>query len=266
MGFYVAKILGAFVVPPGLYLTLIAGLLVWIHWTRRRDETDAPPGLAGVAAVLWVLFALVYLTSISPTRRLLAAPLEHAHPPIPAGARPDAIVVLGAGVIPRSPECPAGTSLTQTTLKRLMYARGLSLRLGVPVILSGGDPFDRSDTTEGDAMRSELLGLSVEPTRIVVEGRSANTLQNARFVRDIARARGLARLALVTSALHMPRAVATFRSAGLDVIPAPTDYTSLTSPTTLADFLPAGGNLNLVEVAVREYVGLAYYRLAHRVR
>ena len=62
---------------------------------------------------------------------------------------------------------------------------------------------------------------------------------------------------LVTSALHMPRSVACFRAAGWDVTPYPTNFRIGPDPLSFA--LPQ--NLEGVDLAAHEWVGLLYYRL-----
>jgi uncharacterized SAM-binding protein YcdF (DUF218 family) len=72
---------------------------------------------------------------------------------------------------------------------------------------------------------------------------------------------GLQRVLLVTSALHMPRALATFQSAGIDAVPAATDYTVIYRDwRTVIDFLPDAKALSRTTDAIKEYVGHAYYR------
>ena len=52
--------------------------------------------------------------------------------------------------------------------------------------------------------------------RITAEEQSRNTIENAVFSRLIAQPKPGERWLLVTSAFHMPRAIAAFRAAGFD--------------------------------------------------
>ena len=71
---------------------------------------------------------------------------------------------------------------------------------------------------------------------------------------------GLQRVLLVTSALHMPRALATFKSAGIDAVPATTDFTVTDKDhRTVIDFLHDAEALSRTTAAFKEYVGYAYY-------
>ena len=76
---------------------------------------------------------------------------------------------------------------------------------------------------------------------------------------------------LVTSAIHMPRSVALFKHQGIEVIPAPADYTvtqqgwdnmfSPDLPSLLINLLPNASSLSLTTNALKEYLGLFVYHL-----
>lgn len=273
MGFYVGKVLETVFFPPGIFIVGLAAALVLTRSHGRGAAVDAdPPGDPGTAGapgrlrqLLWALLVLAWLSSIPPTRHLLMRPLETRYPPIQAAARPDVIVVLGGGLISDSPEAAGGASPSQVSTKRVAHAFTLHRRLGVPIIVSGGDPYDESDTTEGALMRDQLIEWGVSPGQVLAETDSANTLGNARRVKELLARGGFTRPALVTSARHMPRSVAVFRSVDVEVIPAPTDYTSLGHRWNLWDLLPSAGSLNVVGIALHEHLGILYYKMAYGV-
>ena len=60
--------------------------------------------------------------------------------------------------------------------------------------------------------------------RILVEGESQNTVQNAAYTARILKEHGLERPILVTSAFHMKRSVLNYEKLGIEVVPYPTDY------------------------------------------
>jgi uncharacterized SAM-binding protein YcdF (DUF218 family) len=267
MGFYMGKVLEAVFFPPGIFIVGLAAALVLTRSRGRGAGADADPPTSHrwLRLLLWALLVLVWVSSIAPTRYVLMRPLETRYPPIPATARPDVIVVLGGGMISASPEAGAGASPSQVSTKRAAYAFTLHRRMGIPMIVSGGDPYGESDATEGALMRSQLIEWGVPPWRVLDETRSANTLGSARFVKALLARGGFTRPALVTSARHMPRSVAVFRSMGVSVIPAPTDYTSLDHRFSLWDVLPSAGSLDVVGIALHEYMGMLYYKVAYGV-
>jgi uncharacterized SAM-binding protein YcdF (DUF218 family) len=97
-------------------------------------------------------------------------------------------------------------------------------------------------------MRALAERLGVPAANITVEDRSSRTLENAREVARILRARGASSVLLVTSPLHMRRAKLCFEKQGVEVSCAP---------------VPDIAEALLVKELVYEYVGLAYYR-THR--
>jgi uncharacterized SAM-binding protein YcdF (DUF218 family) len=81
------------------------------------------------------------------------------------------------------------------------------------------------------------------------------------FSRLIANPQPGERWLLLTSAFHMPRAVAVFRAVGFPVEPYPVDWRT-TGPADLFRPYPSvSEGLRRTDVAVREWVGLLLYRL-----
>ena len=108
-------------------------------------------------------------------------------------------------------------------------------------------------------MAAFLIELGVARERILIEDASRSTAENAEQAQAAAGAGG--KWLLVTSAFHMPRAVGAFRAAGLDVIPAPTDWRHDVSPGRP---LRAAERLEIVDIAAKEWIGLLAYRVAGR--
>jgi len=93
-----------------------------------------------------------------------------------------------------------------------------------------------------------------------MENQSTTTAENAARSYAILHPLGHNRIALVTSAWHMPRAERTFRKAGFDVIPAPTAYTSRRE-SKFTDWLPSAEGLYATHVALWELLGVVWYKL-----
>ena len=107
-----------------------------------------------------------------------------------------------------------------------------------------------------------LAALGVPHSAILLEGNSRDTNGNARYVaRWAATLPERPRILLVTSALHMPRALLEFKAAGLDVVPAPTDYEARTLPPGILRFLPDADMLSASSRAFTEVVGWVGVRL-----
>jgi uncharacterized SAM-binding protein YcdF (DUF218 family) len=103
----------------------------------------------------------------------------------------------------------------------------------------------------------------LEPPRLVFETRARDTCENARLTRELVRPRPAENWLLVTTAMHLPRAMACFRAAGWEVIPYAADRRGSVGPFEPASFR-IGDNLALADDALHEWLGLAYYRLSGR--
>jgi len=102
----------------------------------------------------------------------------------------------------------------------------------------------------------------IPSTAIQVEGVSINTHENAIRSYQALAPRGIRRILLVTSSLHMPRAAGAFRKAGFEVIAAPADFRGgWSEPNVLARWLPSAKNLVDSDMALYEWLGIAIYRL-----
>src|SRR5664279_2659756 len=120
-------------------------------------------------------------------------------------------------------------------------------------------------------MQSLLEFMGVPAQAIWQEDQSQNTYENALYCARILKTKGITRVILVTSAMHMPRSVALFKKQGIDVIPAPTDYTVTQSTLDglnhepflawVVDVLPNASSLSLTANVLKEYFGIFAYRL-----
>jgi len=219
-------------------LILIVAVLAAVCWRRPIGRK-----LAGAAVALVLAFGLL------PVGRLLIAPLENRFE-IPSGAaRVDGIIVLSGS--------------EQVELSRFRSQPQISDagdRLTTFLVLANAYPQARlvhSGAFESQIARTLLLGAGIPPSRIVFEDRARNTCESAPATRELVAPTSTERWLLVTSAAHLPRAVACFRAADWDVIPYPTDFRS--GPVIFS--LDVVRNLEMLDVAAHEWLGLAYYRL-----
>ncbi|SCX77304.1 YdcF family protein [Thiohalorhabdus denitrificans] len=249
MQLQIAKAAGYLAMPPGL---LILGGIAALLLARRAPRLGGWLG----AAVL----ALAYFLSIRPGAELLLTPLEtryEALERIPPTA--EAIVVLGGGQIPDSPEY-GGAVAGDATLQRTRYAAQLARGNGLPVFTTGGLPLGRGAPT-GRLMADILVhDYGFPPGRIQAETGSRNTREHVTNLKALLD--GRERVVLVTTAWHMPRSMATFAAGDLDPVAAPTDFhEGFGEPYHWLDFLPTAGFLEMSGNAAHEYLGLLYYRV-----
>lgn len=203
----------------------------------------------------WVIgLALLVLSALSwpPVADALVGSLER-HPPLSAQAlkQAQAIVVLGGGIYPHAPEYGGEDNVARPTLQRLQYAAGLQRRSQLPVLVTGGSP--EGGRPEGEVMQQVLEQQFGVPVRWV-ESASLDTAGNAALSAPLLRAAGVQRVALVSQAWHLPRAVALFEAQGFTVLPAPTGFRTR-PPQALTAYLPSAEALLASQTALREWLG-----------
>ncbi|MEW6298215.1 MAG: YdcF family protein [Thermodesulfobacteriota bacterium] len=206
---------------------------------------------------------LLYLLSTPLIGGALLRSLEDTPPLPPDASLPagDAIVVLGGAIYHDAPEY-GGDTVSGELLERLQYAARLYRLTGKPILVTGGNPGEAS-IAEAVAMRETLVQDFQVPVRWV-EDQSRTTLENARLSAPLLQRQGVQRVYLVTHAAHMPRARAAFEHAGLQVIPAPTRFTTTRDRWSVFTFLPNPFTLAMSHRALHEWFGRLWYWLQDR--
>lgn len=175
---------------------------------------------------------------------------------------PDNIVVLGAGIDPLVTASRRSFALNDEG-SRLTEAVILARRFrNARLIYTGGSGRVFGEKLdEATAARGFWLAMGVPASRIVIETRSRTTYENARNLRAMATPQG--HWLLVTSALHMPRAMGVFRRQGFAIAPWPVAYHTSGRMSELFEFTDAvSDGLRLTDLAFHEWLGLVFYRLA----
>jgi uncharacterized SAM-binding protein YcdF (DUF218 family) len=130
------------------------------------------------------------------------------------------------------------------------------------VLTGGGDPQQPDKLTESEAGAVFLKDMGVPQEHILLDNLALTTQEHVSHVAKVLENNGLESFLLVTSAVHMRRAEAVFRSGGLQPIPVATDFRTESDPAlSLQRFLPNAKYLDSTTDAVHEYVGYWYYRL-----
>ena len=250
--YFLKKLLSRLLFPVPLVLELmLAG------WILRRYSRFKRTGLA----LLWagpVLLALMgygffgsgYLHRLERTYPALG--MERAGSPAYPPAGTD-IVVLGQGMSDEA-GVPMLSRVNPTMLVRLLEGVRVHRQIEdsrIMVSIGGRNP--REDE---ERFVRELAGVTgLLPEDFVLMSGARDTAEEARNAKALVRG---TRIVLVSSASHLPRAVRLFRRQGLDPIPAPCDFGTLSSNAsdwTPADLLPGVGGLEAMERATYEFLG-----------
>lgn len=238
-----------------------------------------PPGillvglvLAGIAATLgrWrIAFALLALPvtttvvlSLPWVADNIAVPLEQralsdSRAAMASNALPRTAVVLG-GMIRASgptdraddPSYDLSAAADRVVAAVYLWRAGRLDRL----VLSGGLVEGMS---EAELMARFAVDLGVPRAALLLEPDSRTTRENAEGVAHVLRANRLGpEITLVTSALHLPRAMAEFRCAGLAPVGVPAEFEALgVTREAPGAWLPSSGALDLSRRALKEWLG-----------
>ena len=237
--------------PPLNMVALIVFGLLLRRWWPRTGKT-----VAGGAVIA------LYVLSTNAGAMLLVGPLERLTAPLdfskPTGA--GAIVVLGAGAVEHAPEYGGLDVPDAVALVRLQYAAHLQHATGLPLLASGGNASVKRGVAAKGVVMARTLGDDFRTPVKWIEDRSENTDENASYSAPILKAAGIRRILLVTHAMHMPRARAAFLRNGIEVVEAPTLFTSHARPSVYM-LLPSASGLYRSYYAMHEWIGLGWSRL-----
>jgi len=256
MTYLVSKIFGFLITPSNLVASvcLIGLMLLLTRWKRAGVRI----GITGILLLL--------VCGYSSLGNVLLLTLSERFPAWQEGGRaPDGIIVLGGAI---NPDLTAvrGSAEINSSAERMTAAAMLARRFpNAKIVLSGGNanPFHPL-STEAEVGRKFLEDLGVSNDRIVMEGRSRTTFENAAFTRPLIHQAPGERWLLLTSAYHMPRAMGVFRAAGFGVEAYPVDWRTRGWVEARRPFLKLSDGLGRLDTAVHEWVGLIGYRLAGR--
>ncbi len=167
-----------------------------------------------------------------------------------------AIVLLGGATSPANPPERPNADLNDAADRIWHAARLFKQGVAPTIIVTGGKSPGLENRpeieTEAQSMRQLLLDFGVPDSAIMVEDQSRNTRENASKTKTYV---GEGRIALVTSASHMPRAYAVFERANVKADAFPTDFRVAPQVAPLwARILPNGSSLERSEAALKEYL------------
>ena len=243
--FLLFKVCIVLITPLGSALLL--GLIALVLGALRRHRSA---WVLGAAAFLWLTVWSLPVASDG-----LRGTLEGEYPPQSIAAVPTAaaIVVLGGGIEPE--ETVHSDPDLDLAADRIWYAARLYHAAKAPLmVLTGGGEGQRSGGSEAAAMARVLADFGVPREAMLLEEHSHTTGENAQNTAALLRERGIGRVLLVTSALHMHRALGLFERAGLRTYPAATDY-EVRERLPVVRWLPSASALWGSGRAMKEWFG-----------
>jgi uncharacterized SAM-binding protein YcdF (DUF218 family) len=256
MFFILSKTLGFIAVPSNLLALIgLAGIaLLFTRFVRAGRRLL-------VASVI-----LIVAIGVLPVGTALILPLEERFPQWnPAQGAPTGIIVLGGAINPERSIARGQISLDEAAERVTVPVELARKYPSARIVFSGGNASLFSGPSEATYALSFFERLGVPRDRITLETQSRNTTENAAFTKRLIAPKPGERWLLVTSALHMPRAMGAFREAGFPVEAYPVDYQTdgwedlWSFPGSLM------GGISRLNTAVREWLGLLSYWITGRI-
>jgi uncharacterized SAM-binding protein YcdF (DUF218 family) len=240
-----------FIVPSNLLVLGAAFGFILLALHRRAGAVVAACSLAAIVAA-----------GFSPLGNMLLTPLEQRFPDgqYPSGDI-EGIVVLG-GSYDTVSHSYFSTIVLEEDTEPLAVMMDLARRYPkAKIIFSGGSEISGDTLSEASIVKGYFISLGIAPDRILTEGRSQTTAENAQFTAELVRPTPGSRWLLVTSGYHMPRAIGAFRHAGFNVIAFPAGLRTHGWHDMWRPERTATDNLRRVDIGVHEWVGLLDYKL-----
>jgi len=231
--FIVKKIISAMIMPLslGLFLTLIGLMFLYKNHFKR--------------AKFFLTIGIIWITTISysPFSNFLIQPLETKYQKLenmPKDVK--YILLLGGDMENRAWEV---LRLYHQIPDAKIITSGYEGNLNIP-----------------EAIRTAniLSELGIPKNDIIIHSQPKDTKEEAIKIKEALKGKPFV---LVTSAYHMPRAIALFQKEGLLPIAAPTDFKIETKNKILS--IPNGGSLQKTEIALHEYIGTLWSKLRGQI-
>ena len=225
------------------------------------------------AAVRWprrVLIATPLLTlgllstPLAADRLLRSLEDRYSYVPLASCPSGDAVFVFGGMLGPRD-RADGGIAWNEAAERFDRAIRIIKAGKSNVLVLSGGAERYEGGPDEGELLKNEAEERGVPAEKLFVTNPTWNTRSEADDICQLAREMRWKRILLVTSAYHMPRAMRLTRSCSAERIPIPVAYQTSDPGTSWAEsrlenYLPQAQGLYRSELALREYLGLSFYR------
>lgn len=252
--FIAAKLL-AFATQPLAWvaLLLLSGLLIQRRWHRCS------------MGLIWLALGTLLLQGWQPLPDALIRRLEARYPAVtslPDAQRYAGLVVLGGALEPSYVWQGHGQPALNEAAERMTAALPLLQRHPhLQLLFTGGEgELLAKGLTEAERARIFYADMGVAQPRLTFESASRTTYENAVLSAALPGVDKTRPWLLVTSAWHMPRAMATFEKAGWNVTPYPVDFRTGNATPWTRYSLPEGASK--WHLALHEYLGSLAYRLS----
>jgi len=245
------KILSSWMMPSGILIIF----LLFLGFTFRKQRKF-------LSFFILTITIVVYLLNTGIGTYIFVKPLEtyYSQPNLATYSRIDVVITLGGGIV----FGPNNVYLNAHALQRLYEGILLAKKLDIPMIITGGESSGRKKMPEALVMKKVVEDMGIKLKGIIVEPNAKNTYENALYTSKICKEKGFENLLVVTSAVHMKRAIKCFKLFDIKkIIPYPTDYRYDYSKLSWVDFIPSSEAFDANMAAVHELVGILWYSIRY---
>jgi uncharacterized SAM-binding protein YcdF (DUF218 family) len=240
-----------------ILLLIIAGTIVLRRLCKHSKLR------VGWYLIVFGICILLFL-SLGPISNLLVYSLESQYeaPPKEVITKVNIMVILGGGFCSsggfrKSPEASG------TTYSRMFNGVKFFKQDKTRVLVLSGAGRKSDGETEAEVMKDLAIALGVSEDKIITECKSRNTIEHAIELAKIFPPTEKLYIGIVTSALHIPRAVQAFRKeySQDEIIPIPVGYIYTPPVYNFKSIIPSVDAFVKSSYAIHEWIGMAWYSI-----
>lgn len=209
--------------------------------------------------------AILFVIALFPIGSWLIYPLEtqfSSQPKLPN--KVDGIILLGGSFIPSSSQTWNKVQTNRYADRVFSFVSLMQQYPNAKAIFTGGKAsIQAMHPSEAFFAKKLFKELGIKKGRVLFDDKARNTYENSLYAKKLAKPKQGENWIVISSAFHLPRSVGVFCQQNWPVIPYPADYHS-DPKTFLMPSLSLSGNLDVLNDAIHEWIGLGAYYLTHK--
>ena len=241
----------------GLIVFLIGVVVLVTYFIKHKWEfSNSKPFKVGVMIMVLAIIGM-WLLSIPRLAVTLAGIAERDYDYSLEEVK--VVTVLGSGIFPgrtREENMP-GTYSTTRVIKGVRTFQ----KSQADLLVMQGQLSHKDHALLTEEMEALALDMGVEKARIKKESISQNTLEHPSELLNLEGVNEEDKIAVVTSAWHLPRAIGEFERYFSEIEAVPAEYHSYYIRDDLTDFLPQVRGLEISTLANQELIGRLWYQV-----
>lgn len=211
--------------------------------------------------------ALIILLGVLPIGPLMLSYLERQYPlPQTLPEKIDGIIVLG-GAFDSNLSAKTGLLAANDHIDRMFCFVDLARKYPQAKLVFSGGAGDilNPDAMEADDASAFFKLVRLDNREILYENKSRNTYENAFYSKEMLKPASGENWIVTTSAYHIPRTVGIFKKLDWNIIPYGCDPKTLGTNDVLSRIPNATGNYYMLNLAVKEMIGMAVYKITGKI-